>query len=203
MFVPTAHRALQHALCWHARLGRRVEMALSRSERVASPPFSLRVGAGWWQRVRVALIVWWRAARLDRQLAAGASPRASAVLALRAQRITGRRSRIRLADGLARAIRDAQGKTPGFSAAVRPHRREVLAARTVLATLDRRLRAPEPVTARGVALLRALLTDGTGPLYRPGEPGALGSQLRAAAAALEPPARGGRPAVTRERRHAF
>jgi hypothetical protein len=37
----------------------------------------------------------------------------------------------------------------------------------------------------------ALLTDGTSSLYRPTEPGALGSRLRAAAAALEPPAPGG------------
>ena len=92
-----------------------------------------------------------------------------------------------LAEGLARAIRDAHATTPGFSAAVRPQRQEVLAARAVLGTLERRLRAPEPVTARGVALLQALLTEGTSPLYRPDEPGALGSQLRAAAAALEPP----------------
>jgi hypothetical protein len=163
-------------------------MALSRLERVASPSVSLGLGlgAGWRQRIRIAAVVGWRGARLDRQLAAGASPHASAVLALRAQRITGRRSRRRLADGLARALHDAQGTTPGFTAAVRPHRREVLAARSVLAALDRRLRAPEPVTAHGVAMLQALLTEGTSSLYQPSEPGALGSQLRAAAAALEP-----------------
>ena len=162
-------------------------MALSPLECVASPPFTPRLGAGWWQRLCVALIAWWRAARLDRELAAGASPDASAALARRAQRITGRRRRMCLAEGLARAIRDAHATTPGFSAAVRPQRQEVLAARAVLGTLERRLRAPEPVTARGVALLQALLTEGTSPLYRPDEPGALGSQLRAAAAALEPP----------------
>jgi len=61
-----------------------------------------------------------------------------------------------------------------------------MAARTVLATLGRRLRAPEPVSPRGVALLESLLTDGTSPLYLPTERGALGSRLRAAAAALEP-----------------
>jgi hypothetical protein len=72
-----------------------------------------------------------------------------------------------------------------LSAAVRPHRREVIAARTVLTTLSRRLRGAEPVSAQGVALLELLLTDGTGPLYLPAEPGALGSQVRAAAAALE------------------
>ena len=182
---------------------RRVEMALSRSERVVSPPFSFSFGAGSWQRIVLTPVAWWRAGRLDRLLAAGTSPRASAVLGLRAQQITGRRSRMRLADGLARATRDAQATTPGFSAAVRPHRQEVLAARTVLARLERRLRAPEPVTARGVALLRALLTDGTGPLYRPSERGALGSQLRAAAAALEPLERCDRAPSPPERLHAL
>jgi hypothetical protein len=85
-----------------------------------------------------------------------------------------------------RAVRDAEGRTIGFSAAVRPHAREVVAARTVIATLDRRLRSAAPVSAQGVALLQSLLTDGTSPLYLPSEPGALGSRLRAAAAALEP-----------------
>jgi hypothetical protein len=131
------------------------------------------------------LIAWLQAAELDRQLAAGASPRATAVLSIRASRITAPRSRRRLADGLARALRSAQDTTPGVSAAVRPDVREVLAARAVLVALDRRLRAPEPVTAHGLAMLQTLLTDGTSPLYRPGEPGALGSRLRAAAAALE------------------
>lgn len=162
-------------------------MAGSRLERVVCPPFSLSFDAGSWQRIQLKPVVWWRAGQLDRLLAAGASPHASAALGLRAQQITARRSRMRLADGLARAIRDAQDTTAGFSASVRPHRQEVLAARTVLATLQRRLRASEPVTACGVALLRTLLTDGTSVLYRPSEAGALGSQLRAAAAALEPP----------------
>lgn len=155
-------------------------------ERVASPWVTLRLGAERWRRVRLAVIVWCQAAQLDRQLAAGTSPQASPGIGLRARRITGRRSRKRLADGLVRALSSAQDSTPGFSAAVRPHRREVLAARIVLAALDRRLRAPEPVTAHGVAMLQMLLTEGSSPLYRPSEPGALGSRLRAAAAALEP-----------------
>jgi hypothetical protein len=164
-------------------------------ERVASPPLPLGLRAGWWQRTRVALIVWWRAAQLDRQLAAGASPRASLVLAVRAHRITTRRSRVRVADGLARAFRDARAGTRGFSAAVRPHRREMLAARSVLDTIERRLRDRGPVAARGVAMLRLLLIDGTSPLYRPTEPGALGSELRAAAAVLEPVDEGDRRAL--------
>lgn len=179
-------------------------MALSRAEPVpSSPPFSVRVGVGLWQRIRTSMIAWWRAEELDRQLAEGTSPHTSAALALRAHKITEYHSRNRLADGLARAIRAAHATTPGFSAAVRPDRREVLAARTVLVALECRLRTPEPVTPRGVALLLALLTDGTSPLYRPSEPGALGSQLRAAAAALEPLDRRDRLTSTPERRHAL
>jgi hypothetical protein len=37
-----------------------------------------------------------------------------------------------------------------------------------------------------MAMLRWVLTDAASPLYLPDEPGALGSRLRAAAAALEP-----------------
>ncbi|MGZ4286615.1 MAG: hypothetical protein ACXVW5_20655 [Solirubrobacteraceae bacterium] len=158
---------------------------IPRRERIASPPGSLGQRAGT-RRICDVVIVLWRAERLDRQLAAGVRPRASSVLALRAQRITGRRSRVRVANGLARAVRDVQAMTPGFSAAVRPHPGDVLSARTVLRTLEIRLRGPEPVSARGMALLSQLLTDGSSALYRPDERGALGSQLRAAAAALEP-----------------
>jgi hypothetical protein len=103
-----------------------------------------------------------------------------------------------VAAGLTRAADDAVAGPHAFSAAVRPDAREVVAARVVLATLDRRLRASEPVSARGVALLESLLTDGISPLYRPTEPGALGSRLRAAAAALEPPAPRARVRVGQE-----
>ena len=176
----------------------RADMSSFGLDRAADSPPSLRLRIGWWQRVSCALVVWWRASWLDRELAAGTSPRASAVLGLRAQRITRSRSRRRVADGLARAARDAQSATPGFSAAVRPHCGEVVAARIVLSQLERRLRDPEPISARGVALLRTLLSDGTSPLYRPDERDALGSWLRAAAAALEPEREGGRWPAERE-----
>jgi hypothetical protein len=68
---------------------------------------------------------------------------------------------------------------------VRVDRRDVLAARPVIVALGRRLRGTEPVTARGMAMLGELLSEPTSPFYRPGEPGDLASQLRAAAAALE------------------
>jgi hypothetical protein len=175
-------------------------MSVADLERISYPPFSLRPGGGRCRRVRLALIAGWRAAELDRQLAQGASPHTSALLAIRAERLTGRRYRARMAAGLDRAVRDAEGAGRGLTAAVRPDRREVIAAGTVLATLQRRLRAAEPVCAQGIALLELVLTDGDGPLYRPTEPGALGSRLRAAAAALEPltrhePVRAGQEAL--------
>ncbi len=148
--------------------------------------------------MRLALISGWHAGELDDQLAAGVSPGASALLTIRSERLISRRYRARVAAGLARVVRDAEATTRGFSAAVRPDRREVIAARTVLATLDRRLRAAEPVSPRGVAMLQSLLTDGASPLYRPTEVGALGSRLRAAAAALEPLARNESVRVGRE-----
>lgn len=128
----------------------------------------------------------WQAASLDRKLAAGVSPRTSEALAHRARKITGRRSRVSVARGLAGALLRARDTSPGFTAAIPPARGEVLAAWTVIQAVEHRLREPEPLTARSVAMLRELLTDPASPLYRPDEPGALGSRLRAAAAALEP-----------------
>ena len=46
-----------------------------------------------------------------------------------------------------------------------------------------RLTGPRPVSARGVARLRLLLSDGAGPMYWPGG-GDLGAELRAVLAQL-------------------
>lgn len=161
-------------------------MAVSRLQRLPAPMVSLRSLGRLRRRVLISLIAWWQVPELDRQLAAGVSAGTGAVLALRARRITTPRARRRIAHGLSGALRSAQATTVGFTAAVRPHAPEVLAARAVMAALEQRLCAPEPVTARGVAMLNVLLADGTSPFYQPDEPGALGSRLRAAAAALEP-----------------
>jgi hypothetical protein len=47
-----------------------------------------------------------------------------------------------------------------------------------------RLRADEPVSARGVALVRILLVDGGSPAYAPCRPGALRAWAATALAAL-------------------
>ena len=127
-----------------------------------------------------------RGVTLDRELAAGVDPETNAVLALRARRLTGPRGRKLVIDGLAGALSRATDGTAGFSAAVRPQARELRDASPVLTALESRLRGSAPVTARGVALLRVLLTDAASPLYQPSAPGELASRLRAAAAALEP-----------------
>jgi hypothetical protein len=142
--------------------------------------------ASGWRRVRLGVIVRWQAASLDRDLAAGVSLRSSDAHALRAVRITGRRRRANLADGLARVLRSASDSRLQLTAAVPPDQRAVLAARPVIEVLKRRLLSPEPVAARGVAMLGELLVEPMSPLYRARDPGALGSRLRAAAAALEP-----------------
>ncbi len=136
-------------------------------------------------RPGLALSVWWRGAELDRRLAAGEDPRVDDALAMRARRLTTARSRRHLADGLAGAVRSAGNPSPGFTAAVRPRFEPAVEEGAVIASIERRMRAPGPVAAQAVALISLLLTDGNGPLYRPSDPEALGSQLRAAAAALD------------------
>jgi hypothetical protein len=138
----------------------------------------------------LALTVWWRATELDRRLAAGENPWSSEALALRARKLTRARSRRHTADGLAGALRCARNAGPRFAAAVRPRNPEVLEASAAIASIERRLRGPGPVAARGVALVRMLLIDGNGPLYRPTDPDALSTRLRAAAAALQGPEAG-------------
>lgn len=142
---------------------------------------------GPWRRLRIGLNARWHQVELDRRLAAGERPSASDELAARARQITAPRSRRRLAAGLAGVMRSARPRAPAWTAAARPNLPDVVDARTVIAALDRRLRAPEPVAAQGVAMVQALLVDGNGLLYQPGRPGALDSRLRAAAAAMEPP----------------
>jgi hypothetical protein len=139
------------------------------------------------ERLRARLLVAWRGAELDRQLARGVEPHSSLLLELRAGKLTSARGRRRLADGLERTYRRAQtASSPRFTATVPPNVPELLDAQPVLITIERRLRSSAPVGARGVAMIHTLLTNGASPLYQVGHPGELASDLRAAAAALEP-----------------
>jgi hypothetical protein len=106
------------------------------------------------------------AARLDRELAAGVAPDSSAALALRAQRLTRSSTRRDFAESVERVVAAGMRPAAARSAAVPVCRDKVREAAGELRELVGCLVAPGPVPARGVALVRVLLSDGGGPLYR-------------------------------------
>ena len=69
------------------------------------------------------------------------------------------------------------------SARVPMHRANIASAEALIDEVRLRLHVPHPVSARGMARLRQLLSDGTGPLYRYGS-GDLAGRLGAVLAAL-------------------
>ena len=142
------------------------------------------------------------AARLDRQLADGAQPEASAMLAARAVFLTSDGFR----RGLAASLRRILAAAAAAPASPVPGARPRLAARPSAAFArqpflplrrDRIVRsAPEltglagfltgqgPVPARGVAIVSQLLADGGGPLYRVGSRDDLDAIIERASQAL-------------------
>jgi hypothetical protein len=64
-------------------------------------------------------------------------------------------------------------------------RGEAELARSELIRLAERLRDERPVAAQGIALVRRLLCDGSGPLYVPGAEDELWRDVRRAAVALD------------------
>ena len=59
-------------------------------------------------------------------------------------------------------------------------------ARAELDAVVKRLVSSDPVDVRGVALVRNLLADGTGPLYQESTADGLGPELQGALEAMEP-----------------
>jgi hypothetical protein len=132
-------------------------------------------------RIRVAL----RSRCLDRALAEGADPLASPALGLRAQRLTRRRNRVRLAESIERTLVAATTPSRGRSAAVAPPRPVIEAARLPLLRIEAKLLSEGPVYAQGIARLRLLLTDGGSALYAPANPAELTDELERIIAGLE------------------
>ena len=118
-------------------------------------------------RLRDHIAARWHAGRIDRELASGSSPDSRSAIAQRARWLTDPSRRRRLADSLRLIIDDAHDGPSGSYARVTPRRRRVEAASAELRRLADRLADPTPVSARGAAQARILLTDGTGPLYNP------------------------------------
>jgi hypothetical protein len=116
-------------------------------------------------RLRDRLATHWRARGLDRDLADGVPPEASAALALRAQRLTEPEWRWSMAGALRRLVREANVDRRQRLGRVTPDLRAVRSATEELNRLADTLDDPGPVAAQGVARAWLLLTDGTGPLY--------------------------------------
>jgi hypothetical protein len=118
------------------------------------------------------------ASSLDRELASGIAPWRSPLHAARALQLTSVRRRRAYAEGLERLLAEAdrpRRRTP-YSAVVLADRALLLNA-PVVWEIVAALRAPEPVSAEAMARLHALLSDGSGPIYTPGDPDRLHNML--------------------------
>jgi hypothetical protein len=134
-------------------------------------------------RLRDRLRARLRAVALDRELADGAAPEASVALALHAARVYGPSQRQLLADSLTRLSNVSDSTSARLRVPV--DREAVRRARMELEAVADRLTADAPVSVRGVARVRLLIADGTGPLYRGARPEQLRRELRSTLAALD------------------
>jgi hypothetical protein len=125
--------------------------------------------------------------RLDGRLAEGARPEGDVLLAMRAQQLACGRSRRELATTVRRLLDASDVSTNGYNpAGTLAVLSRVVTAREDFECLIAHLLAPAPVSARGVATVRLLLRDGTGPLYRYESRADLKAMVRASIAALDP-----------------
>ncbi len=111
-----------------------------------------------------------RSTALDQELAGGIAPWRSPAHAARALQLTSDRRRRAYADGLERLLAEAEQprSRARFSAIVIADPALLLFAPLAREIIDA-LRASAPVSAEGMARLGALLCDGSGPLYLPGD----------------------------------
>jgi hypothetical protein len=131
-------------------------------------------------RIRDRLIARLRAGRIDRSLAAGASPDASVINALRARSLTAMRYRRGLSRALHRAVMTAMVRPTLRSPAVVLDWSGIIRASADIEELSWRLVEGGPVAPRGVALTKLLLIDGAGPLHDRRSPERLANSVRAA-----------------------
>ena len=124
-----------------------------------------------------------RAQHLDRQLAVGVPAVAGSALAVHQARLTSVAEREAIARTLRQAVTEVRAGRGPMSSRVGLHSTNIEAAEDVIDAITLRLHSPRPVGARGMARLRAIMSDGCGPMYRYGR-GDLSGRLGAALAAL-------------------
>ena len=145
---------------------------------------SSRTSANLAVRIRTRL----RRGRLDRQLAQGADPAASAELELRATQLRSAAERARIANALVETLGDAHRNEP-VTVRPRPQRAAVRDAADEILALALRLREDRPVDPRGVAMAARLVDNRTSPMHRHDVGDlhdAIGSALSALDATREP-----------------
>ena len=123
------------------------------------------------------------ATRFDKQLAAGVAPEPGSALAAHVARLASAGERRKLAETLQHNVSETHSRPARMSAQIPVDRSGVAAAVGLIEQIALRLLGPRPVSARGVARLRLLLSDGVGPMYRSGG-GDLGAELRIVLAQL-------------------
>jgi hypothetical protein len=143
------------------------------SNRPTKPP-----GAGVRMRTR------WRRARLDEELAGGASPTASGELTLRATQLDSPVVRSRLVGALVRRLDDARQLEPDAIKVRWAQRSAIQDCADDLLALARRLGDQQPVEVRGAAMTARLLSDKASPLNQ-ADGHNLRHALRAARLALD------------------
>ena len=136
-------------------------------------------GATIWTRLTARLC----AGRLDAALAVGVPAQAGSALAVHAARLTSTPEREAIARSLRRAVHDSHDDSTALSTRVPLHRANIARAEDLIDGITLRLHSPRPVSPRGMARLRRLLSDGGGPMYQFGH-GDLEGRLGAALAAL-------------------
>ena len=126
-----------------------------------------------------AVRAWLLRRELDRRIAQGADPGSSPELSRRARQLIAPGFRARMAAGLRRTISAAEHPWPrGLTAQIPVQRGAILEERAELLRLARLLTEEQTVSARGMARVEQLLTDGRSPLYCPAPRGALSAALR-------------------------
>jgi hypothetical protein len=137
-------------------------------------------------RLQDRLLARWRDQTLDGRLADGEHAEHDRLSAVRAHTLTTPRERDKLAAGWETVLRRATRPRPPLDRRVPLRRSAVLAAEDDIHRMVDLLRAPTPVSARGVAIAHLLLTDGAGPLYNGRGTAGVGATVRDAIRYLDP-----------------
>lgn len=106
--------------------------------------------------------------KLDAELAAGADPNVEPLRRGRARELINGKTRHKIAQSIERMLAEADAAPRLPTSRVPIARSAIRDSHPDLEALVERLKAPTYISPQGVAMALALLTSGTGPLYRDG-----------------------------------